>query len=519
MASEGLKNQINQQLFKKLELAYLCVDRSLKVVEASSRLVDYGYPNIELGDHVGDHVDFMVGLDSDTRLDLPLVVSPSGIPVSVSLLPSDGMLTILFTNASTQAEQRQALQQKANENELLLRQQRILMIQIEQASLELEGKNEALREAARLQSRFLSGVSHEFRTPLTSIIGYTNLLQNDVKGIAKNNVSRIGEQETSLDYLRAVRRSSNHLLSLVENLLDHGKLDAEEIVIRPKACSLSEVFEDIRLLLSPLAKTKQVEFVLLQNFPEDTRVIVDDSRLRQCLLNIIGNAVKFTDEGSVKVAASLVDEQLSVSVSDTGGGISEEDLKKIRLPFYQAPDTGKAGTGLGLTITERIIELMGGELLIDSKLNVGTEVRFNLPMAVATIATSENAKIDGSALSILLAEDDSDIADLVVMMLSERGVDITHVANGALALDAVKQRSFDLILMDIHMPIMTGYDALEALQDEGNTIPVAVMSASGLDSDRLQAQKYGCVAYLVKPVEVEEIISLANQLIEKNIEH
>ena len=316
-----------------------------------------------------------------------------------------------------------------------------------------------------------------------------------------------------------MRRSSNHLLSLVENLLDHGKLDAEEIVIRPKACSLSEVFEDIRLLLSPLAKTKQVEFVLLQNFPQDTRVIVDDSRLRQCLLNIIGNAVKFTDEGSVKVAASLVDEELSVSVTDTGGGISEEDLKKIRLPFYQAPDTGKAGTGLGLTITERIIELMGGELLIDSKLNVGTEVRFNLPMAVATIAPSENVKIDGSALSILLAEDDSDIADLVVMMLSERGVDITHVANGALALDAVKQRSFDLILMDIHMPIMTGYDALEALQDEGNTIPVAVMSASGLDSDRLQAQKYGCVAYLVKPVEVEEIISLANQLIEKNIEH
>ena len=515
MANQVLKDQINEELYSKLELAYLCTDTDLNVVEASNGLKEYGYPEIPVGASVADHIDFMVGLDSETKLDLPLVVSPSGIPVTVSLLPGKDLLTILFTNASTQAEHRQALQQKANENELLLRQQGLLMAQLEQASSELERKNDALREAARLQSRFLSGVSHEFRTPLTSIIGYANLLHNDVKNLGAKSVSRIAEQDTSAEYLHAVRRSSKHLLSLVENLLDHGKLDAEEIVIRPKPCSLAEVFEDIRLLLSPLANTKQVKFKLLQDFADDTEVVADDSRLRQCLLNIVGNAVKFTDKGSVIVEASLLDENLLVKVKDTGDGISEEDLKKIRLPFYQAPDTGKAGTGLGLTITERLIELMGGEMHIESELNVGTEVRFNLPMPIM-VEHAERVAVNtasGRLLSILLVEDDSDIADLVIMMLRERQVNVVHVPNGALALDAVKQENFDLILMDIHMPIMDGYQALEALKKMGNCIPVAVMSASSMSSDRLQAQEYGCAAYLIKPVEVDEIISLASQLV------
>ena len=243
-------------------------------------------------------------------------------------------------------------------------------------------------------------------------------------------------------------------------------------------------------------------------------VIADDSRLRQCLLNIVGNAVKFTDKGSVEVIASFTEEELKVSVKDTGSGISAEDIKKIRLPFYQAADTGKAGTGLGLTITERLIELMGGELLIESELNVGTTVKFNLPMALTNVEHQYSDKVTSESLSILMAEDDSDIAELVIMMLSERNVEVTHVANGALALDAVKHASFDLILMDIHMPIMTGYEAMKELQASGNTIPVAVMSASGLDSDRLQAMEYGCAAYLVKPVEIDEIVGLANQLVD-----
>ncbi len=515
MTSEVIKNQIYQQLFEKLELAYLCVDRSLKIVELSGKLDRYGYGAANVGDLVSDHFDFMVGLDGQTKLDLPLVISPSGIPVSVSLIPRSDILTILFTDASSQAQQRQALQQKANENELLLRRQGILMDQIEQASNELESKNEALQEASQLQSLFLSGVSHEFRTPLTSIIGYANLLQNDVKEESLGSRDLSNGKQTSSNYLRAVRRSSKHLLSLVENLLDHGKLDADEIIIRPKVCSLSEVFDDVYMLLKPLADTKQVMFKVRQDFPNSIKVVTDDSRLRQCLLNIVGNAVKFTDKGVVEVEASLNEEDLSVRVKDTGAGISADDLKKIRLPFYQAPDTGKAGTGLGLTITERLIALMGGDMSIESTLNVGTQVQFNLPVA---LVSDEDAKADdvtacARPISILLVEDDTDIADLMVVLLGERNVKVTHVGNGALALDAVRHADFDLILMDIHMPIMNGYDAMLALKESGNTIPVAIMSASGHDNDRRQAQELGCKAYILKPVDIDELLVCVTQLL------
>lgn len=510
MAALSLQKHINKQLYDKWDLAYLYTDKNLKVVEVSDGLTLYGYPEIPLGCEVEDYVDFMVGFDASTRVDLPLVESPSGITVAVNLIPSKRGLAIVFSNASHLAEQRQLLQQKANENELLLRQQRILTHRLEQASKELEGKNEALREAARLQNSFLSGVSHEFRTPLSSIIGYTNLLERETHNPDKNPEA----YANCRSYLRAVKRSSKHILSLVENLLDHGKLDADQIVIRPKPCDLHEVFDDIRLLLSPLAGTKNVEFTLQTNFEPGCMVIADDSRLRQCLLNIVGNAVKFTDKGSVTLKAELNRELLSIEVIDTGEGISKDNLAKIRIPFFQVADTGKAGTGLGLTITEGLIELMGGELVIRSELHQGTQVSFELPMPLleAEALAMPEPSIDIDQLKVLLAEDDSDIADLLVMLLDEQNIEVTHVANGALALEASEHEQFDLILMDLHMPVMDGYQAMEAMQKGGNTVPVAVMSASNLSEDRLQAQQYGCAAYLTKPVEIEEILLLANQL-------
>ncbi len=515
MVDTTTQQNINKQLFQKLELAYFCVDHSMVVKDVSSNLSQYGFTDVCEGGNIEDFVDFMVGLDSHTEIDLPLVASPSGIPISVSLLPSEEQLTVLIANASVQAEQRQKLQQQANENELLVYQQKKLMAELERASAELERKNLQLEEASRLQTSFLSGVSHEFRTPLTSIIGYTNLVRKDLRHVSEQMVPRIAKTDDSQSYLRAVQRSSKHLLSLVENLLDHGKLDSNEIVIRPKRTDIAEVFEDAAILLHPLSTTKNIEFEVETNFSSPAFAVTDDSRLRQCLINLVGNAIKFTDTGSVTLSVDWKDDILDVAIRDTGPGISEEDLQKIRLPFWQAADTGKAGTGLGLTITERLIEMMGGELRIESKLGEGTHVHFALPMPAAPEGDSpvEQTNAEAVPLKLLLVEDDSDIADLVWMMLSERGVDVVHVANGALALDALNDDSFDIVLMDIHMPIMSGYDAIQELRARGDETPVVVMSASAMEADREKAELLGCQAYLTKPVDVDDIMNIADAVL------
>ena len=512
MVETNLQQHVNQQLFEKLELAYFCVDQSMRVIEASDNRESYGYRGVVVGANVDACVDVMCGLDAHTELDLPVVESPSGIKVSVSLLPRDTFLTVLISNASVQADQRQLLQQKANENELLIEQQLKLMKQLETASEMLEQKNVQLEEASRLQTSFLSGVSHEFRTPLTSIMGYTNLVKQALESAGDDR-----SENDKVRHLRAVQRSSKHLLSLVENLLDHGKLDSDEIIVRPKATDLAEIFNDVELLLKPLSDTKHIDFFVELDFEQPMMVVTDDSRLRQCLINILGNAIKFTDSGSVRLTARLSNDFLKVEVSDTGPGISEEDLAKIKLPFWQAADTGKAGTGLGLTITERIIELMGGELEISSVLGAGTQVNFEMPAPhlSASLDPSEIVAQSVKHAKILLAEDDSDIADLIVMMLSEHGYEVRHVENGELALNALESQEFDFVLMDIHMPIMTGYDVLAELQAKGNTIPVAIMSASTVESDRAKAEQLGCFDYLIKPVEIDDIIRVMNLAIEQ----
>ncbi len=514
MEERRLQQQINEQLFKKLQLAYFCVDKSMRVTCFSKNLRNYGYDSVLVGAEIEEHVDFMIGLDAQTELDLPMVESPSGTPVAVSLLPSSGELTVLISDASGHAEQRQLLQQKANENELLLEQQHKLMGQLSLASKELESKNQQLEEASRLQTSFISGVSHEFRTPLTSIIGYTNLVKEDLLLVSESEPEVKASAQQNSEHLRAVQRSSKHLLSLVENLLDHGKLDSNEIFIRPKSTDLAELFDDVALLLKPLSDSKNIEFKLDIELTNSFMAVMDDSRLRQCLINLVGNAIKFTDQGSVTLTARLADESLTISVADTGLGISPENLKKIRLPFWQAADTGKAGTGLGLTITERIIELMGGDLDISSELGKGTCVSFEVPapMLLET-PIGECSTVSGS--KVLLAEDDADIADLVAMMMSEAGVDVTHVENGALAIEALRDQPFDLVLMDINMPVMTGYEALEKLQESKNKTPVVILSASSIEADRAKAESLGCFDYLVKPVDIGDIFQIMNRVVDQ----
>jgi len=496
------------------------IDHGLIVQEMSNNWGDYGFELFNLGDDISSIIDFFVGLDTSQRLSLPIVETPSGQAVTVTMIPTEGGMTVTVLDASPQMRYRSRLQQAANENELLVNKQRELMEMLQQASSELEFKNKQLEEANRLQTGFLSGVSHEFRTPLASIIGYTDrvekslgdFLLSEKGGCDKSNISFFVKNK---DHARAANRSSQHLLSLVENLLDHGKIDSNEIVVRPKVIDLKEIFEDVSVLLQPLCEAKKINLSVKVDEKRPKTVFIDDSRLRQCLINLIGNAVKFTDDGGVSVLGTWREDRLFVTIDDTGLGISEEDLAKIKLPFWQAEGTGKAGTGLGLTITEKIIDLMGGRLTINSTLGEGTQIQFSLLAPKIEEVEQQEVVVPqlNKPLKILLAEDDLDIADLVVMMLIESGVDVTHVANGAAALESIETDSYDIVLMDLNMPVMNGYDAIELLRDQGVDTPIVVMSAAALDDESHPMKKLDCDAYLVKPVTVDDILKVASQLI------
>lgn len=517
--SEKVLSCLNHHVFKSLHLAYVYIDHELIVQERSKNWADYGFVPFNLGDDVSLSIDFFVGIDTTQRLILPIVGTPSGQAVSVTMLPMDGGMVVTILDASSQMRYRSRLQQAANENELLINKQSKLMAMLQQASSELEFKNKQLEDANRLQTGFLSGVSHEFRTPLASIIGYTDRVQKNLDELlVSQNAQFSGECIAffgrNKDHVRAANRSSQHLLSLVENLLDHGKFDSNEIMVRPKSIDLKEIFEDVSALMQPLCESKNIKLSIKVDEKRPEAIFIDDSRLRQCLINLIGNAVKFTDDGGVSVLGVWREDRLFVTIDDTGLGIGEEDLAKIKLPFWQAESTGKAGTGLGLTITEKIIDLMGGKLTITSAIGEGTHVKFDLLAPKIEVVDQQKTIIKpNKPLRILLAEDDLDIADLVVMMLVEGGVDVTHVTNGAAALELIKESSYDLVLMDLNMPVMSGYEAIDQLRDQDNHIPVVVMSASTLDDDSHPVKKLDCDAYLVKPVSVEDILKVASQLV------
>lgn len=511
------KHLIGEEITEKLAVAYICVDQNMHVTRVSDNLAYYGYADIPIGSDINEYVDFMVGMNVDTDIELAFLVSPSAVPIAVSLMPHQDELVVVITDVSKQAEQRRMLQQKANENELLLNKQEKLLAQLESASQSLELKNKQLKEASRLQTLFLAGVSHEFRTPLTSIIGHADVMRG---GLKKNNTADFVAYD---DHLHAVQRSSKHLLSLVENLLDHGKFDSNEIVLHPKATQLSEVFDDVALFLTPLSGAKKIKFSVDTDFNDDTMVVVDASRLRQCLINLIGNAIKFTDVGSVKVSARFQNDTLKVEIIDTGIGIKKGNLVKATQPFWQAKGTGKSGTGLGLTITKKIIELMGGEFSLTSEYGKGTQVAFELMAPqisqqdlVGDLTDNKFQLFNG--YKILLVEDDFDIAGLLLLMFAEAKINVSHVENGALAVEAMAEQRFDLVLMDLNMPVMGGHKAVKKIRESGDTTPIVIMSASALEADKKRAEKLACDGYLVKPVNINDILTVAEQITAESVD-
>ena len=387
---------------------------------------------------------------------------------------------------------------------------------------ELEKSKLAAEDANSAKSDFLANMSHEIRTPMNAILGFTDWLQRGM----------VESPEEQQEYLATIHSSGSHLLRLINDILDLSKIEAGKLEIDPIQANPYEIVNDVASILSVRAQDKGI--VLVTEFENDLPVSVstDDVRLRQVLTNLAGNAIKFTSKGQVTISTRYLEspvgeDELHVSVTDTGIGMTPEQVAKIFDPFVQA-DTSVTrkygGTGLGLSISKRIVEALGGEIEARSEIGAGTVVSFNVKIGdckqteKVSVEANGARKLENTGNSkeanttdlyggtVLLVDDGDANRKLISLVLNKAGCVITEATNGKIGSDLALEFDFDLILMDMQMPVMDGYQATRRLRENGYKGPIMALTANAMNGDRAVCEEAGCNDFLAKPVDIDHLL-------------
>ncbi|MBS0198602.1 MAG: CHASE domain-containing protein [Planctomycetes bacterium] len=397
----------------------------------------------------------------------------------------------------------------------------------------------AAEAANRAKSEFLANMSHEIRTPMTAILGFTDLLVED------GDLSRAPQRR--LDAVATIKRNGQHLLEIINDILDVSKIEAGKMTVEAIATDPAQIIGDVVSLMRVRADAKGI--TLSCNFetmvPRTFRC--DPVRLKQILMNLVGNAVKFTELGGVTVSAALVhgeSAQLRFSVSDTGVGMTPEQTRLLFRPFTQADETMTrrfGGTGLGLTIAKRLAAMLGGDIGVQSEAGKGSVFTLTVaadaescaegnlwtPCGSETPREEQSTKVARAVsvitgMRVLLAEDGPDNRRLIAFHLRKAGAEVTTVENGRFAIEAMtvngecdapllEAAPFDLVLMDMQMPEVDGYTATARLRDKGCRVPIVALTAHAMGGDREKCLASGCDDYASKPIDGPSLVELCSR--------
>ena len=382
--------------------------------------------------------------------------------------------------------------------------------------------------ANKAKSAFLLSMSHDIRTPMNAIIGFTNI------ALHQNMVSDIH------DSLKKVQQSSNHLLSLLNDVLDFSRIESGKVTISPEPVDMNQLADNVQAIMNGLLYNRDLQFEVHRENLKNPYVLADVVRIREVLVNLLGNAVKFTkDGGAITLDISSypgADEKhiiIRYVVRDNGIGMSEEFQKKLFDPFSQEDDanarTQYKGTGLGMAITKKYVDMMDGSIAVESKKGVGAtftvEIPLELPEQVIPSEQKQHLHRDLTGIHVLMAEDNDLNAELATIMLEDAGMIVTRASDGKEVVDLFKNNprgTYDLILMDIMMPNMDGHQAAKAIRalgierSDAVTIPIIALSANAFIDDIQESLDSGMNDHISKPINIEELIDTITKYIKRD---
>lgn len=481
----NLPTEITDYLHREVLQNTRCLAVSLNalavVTDIDQLLGDWSVKGVVIGQPLPETLAAVVDAtpEHSATVLFPFINLDDGQVIDVHVCTQGSIHQMILLDVSEVHQAELKLQQKAHQISLLLEKQAELNRLLELQRAEVE-------RASQAKSRFIASMSHEFRTPITSIMGHADML---------------ARQMTDVSLPAAIQRASWHLLTLVENLLEHARQGESSIYLNSGPVDLKILLNDMRDLFSVQAEARSLELRIIEP-AANVEFETDELRLRQVLINLLSNAIRYTTEGWVELKVSEATEGLDFHVRDSGPGIPIEDQEVIFQPFMRLNPARESGAGLGLTITRQLVDALSGQLQLDSAPGRGSTFHFSLPIR---LVDDPQLVVDLDGLNVLLVDDDPDVLAIYELYLQDWGMQVICASGLAQALGIVGQQKFDLVITDLYLEEGEGTELLKAVRAQQEKCKTILCTGAGLSAD--WQEHYGDLAdgCLLKPIGADHL--------------